>query len=344
MLIIIPCFTPLLPINVSYTIQGTGKVYPKQEWVLTRDVEGGIVSTLFNHELGIISEVSSYKFERGDIANVRFTPFNGSSMRTVSRGDTIGSVQSYLLEERLNTLRLQLQVEKARLRSESAGEKGPIIAEARQRLEYAQEQYKLSKINFDRTKALYRDAVIPEADFNQAENEFRLAEIQIKIAESSLQGAEMGRKPELLQFILTTMRSIENELAFLETKRTGYAIVAPISGNVDYTVVENQVMSVDDTTSLVMTVPIQLNQQAHVKIGTPIEVQIPGQEERLSGEVVGINGEVQILESKQVLFVKAAFKDQNNLVRKGMLVACEFQCDSVSLWKYFNRVIGQWSK
>ncbi len=319
-------------------------MYPRQEWILTRDVEGGIISTLYHHELGIISEVSSYKFERGDIANIQFTPFVNQTTRTVSQGDTVGHVRSYLLEERLNSLRLQLNVEKARLKSESAGAKGPVIAEARQKLAFAQEQLKLSGINYERARALYRDAVISEADYNTAENEFKLAEIQIRIAQSGLDAAQMGQKPELLELILATMNGLENELRFLESKRTGYAIVAPISGTVDYTVIAEQVLSVYDTAAMVMTVPIKLSQQTLVKPGTPIWVRVPGLKEKLVGKVVDINRAVQILENQQVLLVKAEIEHTPSTIRKGMMVECQFQCDTVSLWGYLNRLVGQWSR
>lgn len=344
LLIILPCFTPLLPIQLSYTFDGVGKVYPIREWVLNRDQEGGIISTVFNHQLGVISEVSSYKFERGDIANVRISPFQDINRRFIDQGDTIATVRSYLLEERLNTLRLQLQVEKARLRSEQAGEKGPVIAEAKNRLEFAQEQLSIAKINYDRDKALYDDGVIPEAKFNNVENEYRLAQIQIKIAQSSLDAVEMGQKPELVSFILTTMNAIEQELAFLQTKRTGYHIVSPISGSVDYTTTPDQIMTVDDTSQMVMTVPVKLVHQQYLKLGTPIKIKVPGIEKEIMGELSGVNDEVQILDNQQVILVKASLPNPPQHIRKGIMVQCTFVCDTVELWDYLERTIQNWSK
>jgi hypothetical protein len=341
LLIIIPCFTPLLPIRVSYSFDGTGKVYPKQEWVLTRDTEGGLISTLYDHEWGIISEVSSYKFERGDIANIQITPFQASQKRIVLHGDTIARVRSYILEERINALQVQLAVEKARFRSTSAGEKVPVIAEARQRLEFAREQYNLDKLNFERAKGLYQDAVISELEFNEAENTFKLAEIQIKIARSALEAAEMGEKPEEVALIRATIKSIENELAFLLGKREQYTLVSPISGIADYTVVPEQVLAVDDTSKLILTVPVRLNNQRLVKKGTPLEVRVPGLKEKLAGEVIGLNSEVQVLEGTQVLMVKAEVHDELGVVRKGTMVECTFKCEKIRLWAYLNRLISR---
>ncbi|MEL7533187.1 MAG: hypothetical protein AAFN10_17860 [Bacteroidota bacterium] len=343
LLIILPCFTPLLPIHLSYTFEGTGKVYPIQEWILNRDQEGGIISTVYNHQLGVISEVSSYKFERGDIANVKITPFQNQTVRFIDRGDTIATVRSYLLEERLNTLRLQLEVEKARLRSERAGAKGPVIAEATQRLDYAMEELALAQINFDRSKELYDDGVITDASFNEVENEYKLAQIQVKISTSSLDAAKMGRKPELLSFILATMESIEQELAFLQTKRSGYHIVSPISGSVDYTTNTEQIMTVDDTSKMVLTVPVQLAHQSYLKLGTPIKVKVPGIEAEIEGAVSGINDEVQILNNQQVILVKASFQNPQQHVRKGVMVKCTFVCDTIELWDYLERTIKTWS-
>ncbi|MEM6344844.1 MAG: hypothetical protein AAF927_13215 [Bacteroidota bacterium] len=343
LIIILPCFTPLLPIHLSYTFEGTGKVYPVQEWILNRDDEGGIISTVYNHQLGVISEVSSYKFERGDIANVQITPFQNQSLRFIDRGDTIATVRSYLLEERLNTLRLQLAVEKARLRSERAGEKGPVIAEAAQRLVYAKEQLVLAQQNFDRNKQLYDDGVITEASFNEVENEYKLAQIQVKISDSSLEAVKMGKKPELVSFILTTMESIEQELAFLQTKRSGYHIVSPISGSVDYTTSTQQIMTVDDTSKMVLTVPVQLAHQSYLKIGTPIKVKVPGIKEAISGAISGINDEVQILDNQQVILVKASFQNPEQHVRKGVMVRCTFVCDTIELWDYLDRTFKTWT-
>ncbi|MEO0468494.1 MAG: hypothetical protein AAF206_02645 [Bacteroidota bacterium] len=339
-LIILPCFTPLLPIEVPYSFDGTGKIYPAREWVLTKDADGGMVSTLYNHEKGVVSGVTTYKFERGDIANLHIDEYS-SETGIILQGDTVANIRSYLLEQRIQELTNQLDIEKARLLNERAGAKPPVIAEAKEKLALAEQQMVLAQQNFDREKELFAQGVTAEAVFNVVENDYALAKIQIKIARNSLEAARMGRKPEAIAFINTNIQAVEKELNFLKTKRTGYHIVAPMGGKIRFNIATNQVLQVHDTSSLILTLPVMIQNRYYANPGKKISFRLPGIDTEFKAEIIATNDQVEIIEGKQVIFVKARIErpKANWNIMTGTIVQCKVLGGQIDLWDYIKKTV-----
>ena len=342
-LVLLLLIIPFLPIRVPYTFEGIGRIYPQKAWILEKDNDGGLSSTLHNYQKGIISEVTTYKFERGDIASADLSPLI-LDRGTVNQGDTLAQITSFLLEQNLTVLGNQLQVEKARLRRDRAGEKPPVIAEARRALDFAIERKRLAEINFNRQKVLYDSAAISLQEFQEAENAFSLADIQVKIAESELSSAEIGEKPEEIDLTIARIKSIENEITFLKSKKQGYQVVAPISGKIGENTLPLQVISIIDTQTWIIVIPVELQHQSLVTPGMNIQTALPGVDQITTAEVIQLSQNVEILDSRQVFMVRATIKNPPANVYKGAMTSCKFDTGKILLREYLRRIMSQWKR
>ena len=329
--VFIPAAILALFLPVRYQISGTGKLYPIQEWTLVKDTEGGLISTVHHHQKGIITQLASYRFERGDIA--RFQLDTNRIGPYIQIRDTLGKISSFQLERKLNKLNYDLEVEKAKLIDIRTGQKAPVRQEARQRLIFAREQLKLAEINYQRQKELFDSGAIAEQILNEVENQYRLAQIQVSIAESSLAAAEIGEKPELIRVALAKIENIEQELAFLRTKQSGYHIVAPISGRFSESITPEQVFAMDDTSNWVIVIPVEVGQMQYVEPGSKITTGRDG----LSAVVMDIPNRIEVLDGRQVVLIKAKSIGEQSHMRKGMLFSCKIEAGEIAAWKYLQR-------
>jgi hypothetical protein len=342
-LVLLLLIIPFLPIRVSYTFDGIGRIYPTQEWILEKGTNGGLSSTLHNHRDGIIGEVTNYQFERGDIARVNLSQ-EILDQGFVSKGDTLAKINSFLLEQNLTVLQNRLRVEKARLKRDRAGDKPPVIAEARRALEFATERRRLAEINFERQRVLYDSAVISLEEFQQAENAFSLADIQVKINESELASAEIGEKPEEIELTITRIKALENDIAFLKSKRQGYQIVAPTSGKITENTLPLQVVSIVDTQAWIIVIPVELQHQDMVAPGKKVQVSLPGENNSVEANIISVSRKVEILDSRQVFLVRAAIESTAGSVYRGTLTSCKFDGGKIILREYLARIMGQWKR
>lgn len=100
-----------LPIKVNYNFAATALVYPSNEWYLNRGQDDSYISEMHNYENNSLSDLKNYKFERGDIAEVKL--MNGMNSNTfVSENDTIAYLHSFLIKNELIRLRNLKQMKK----------------------------------------------------------------------------------------------------------------------------------------------------------------------------------------------------------------------------------------
>ena len=332
--VFIPAAIIALLLPIKYQIHGKGKLYPIQEWTLIKDTEGALISTVYNHQKGVITQLESYRFERGDIASFQLdTTRIGLFIR---KKDTLGKISSFQLERKLNDLSYDLEVEKAKLIDLQTGQKAPLQQEARQKLIFAREQLKLAEINYQRQKELFESGAIAEQILNEVENQYQLAQIQVSIAESSLAAAEIGEKPELIRVAIAKIENIEQELSFLRTKQSGYHILAPISGRFSAGITPEQVVAIDDTSSWVMVIPIEPGQIKYLNSGSKVTTD----RDELEANILDVPHRIEVLDGRQVVLIKVKPTGALSHLRKGLLVSCNIECEKVPGWKYMQRKMG----
>ena len=169
--------------NITFPerISTTGKILPAREWLLVKDSDGNLQSSLINYLTGAAEAYSVSQFERGD--NVRFhltRRVNGNGL--IAAGDTIGYLSSNTTELRLAQLRGEIETARASLQLALAAQKESVIEEARQRVRYAEVELVRRQQLVDRIAPQRANGFISDEEYEIAAGELGLAEANLSIA------------------------------------------------------------------------------------------------------------------------------------------------------------------
>lgn len=340
-----------LPVYVPFSFRTTAIVYPVKRWSLKTDLDGNFVGELKNFRTGVIEDLISYKFERGDIAKLRLKPgmVNNSF---INAGDTLGKIHSQFLDEKIQELENSIEVETRTLASGKTGEKQEIIENLRQKKINAEVNYDFARKNYERAQVLIRDSVIAHTEFELAENAFLNASSLVEISRSDYQVAATGLKPEDISLIEERIKSYQRELELSRRLKQDYTLKAPFGGKVIFDLYNLNLnpldyLSISDTSCYLLYAPIRFNYRPYIDNNTSIEFRIPGTEQTLNARVYEISNNVELLpnglnvvSTTQVIFVFAEITDDSPLVFPGLTVQCKLKCDTILLREYARRTLN----
>ena len=112
LIFILLIITIFLPIPVRYNFIAQARVYPLKEWKLCRGTDEGFFSQTYDYSTDALSDFRSYRFERGDIAELKIK--DGIVTDTmVGKNDTVARIESYYLQNEIIRLNNQRDVELA---------------------------------------------------------------------------------------------------------------------------------------------------------------------------------------------------------------------------------------
>jgi hypothetical protein len=347
-LLIIAGLSIFLPIPVRYSFKVTAKVYPVREWKLCRGAEEGLWSETYNYETDALSDFKNYRFERGDIAELRINnniPFD----TLVNKNDTIACIESYFIENEITRLTSLRDIEMANMNVVTTGEKSALVEQAQRQYNYALQQYDLEKKNFSRQERLFRDSVITQAEFDIHENTLKLAEINTQVAYDGLMALTTGEKDPVVKLSDQTIQSYEKEIQRLQLQKDQYTITTPIAGWLGYDpgsgydpllgiVPETgSILRVSDISSLVLKIPIVYEQSSYLSQLHSVTISTPDNKYSLNATFKGFVENVNFIQSRQVIIAKAVTEEFSRGIYPGMLLKCRIYCDRVSLLEYLRR-------
>lgn len=335
LVLVLLAFVVFLPIDVAYSIDTVGRVYPVQEWTLEQESDGSVVSTVYNYRNGRNESFQKFQFERGDIIGIQWRPGLTQS-GSVRLSDSVASIQSFLLEQELLRQENELALARASLRTLQVGRKAPVIQEASQQLELAQERLQLAELNYNRNKALFEAGVIARASFDVFNNEYQLARISVQAAESRLLDVRTGERPEDINVVRSQVRASEREIALLKAKQQRYAITAPLSGQIRFGAEKSSLLVVTDTSAFVLSFPVEEREVRWLPANAQVQVRPPGQLP-FYASLTSYSETVSMLAGKQVRLGHAACKPDSLGLSAGMIIPCTVICDTISLWQYTRR-------
>lgn len=330
----------LLFSKVPYSFAVTAKIYPAQKWVLTRDTDGSLISTLYNHREGGISSYKSYKIDNGDVASLSIIP-NTASSTFLQAGDSVAVLHSALIDERLNLAQSQLSELTAMLQVDMTGLKQADIDRAREELSSAQQQLALDSLNYERASTLFKENAVARAEFELAEGMYKQSLVQVKIAENALASASTGAKKEQISYTLSRIASSKKELDMIQRQKASHTLFSPIAGKADFNVSYEEVISVEDTTSYILHFPVKLSNKPYVSSFSKVFVTYPAGSTPMEGQIVDISNKVEYMSSRQLVFAKAELLEKADNVHSGMFLSCKVVCDEVTLLEYLSRMLLQ---
>lgn len=325
-----------LPIPVRFSFETQAKIYPLSDWKLSRGIDEGFFSQSYNYETDALSDFKNYRFERGDIAELKIRPglrFDSA----INRFDTVASLESYFIENEILRLRNLQDVELANLNVVATGEKQELIDQAQREYNYALQQLDLEKKNFARQEKLFRDSVITPAEFDIYENALRLAEINAEVAFNGLQALSTGQKDPVLVMSEQQIGAYEKEIARLEAQKSQYMIVTPVSGLLTYDSGLGGILKVSDNSRLVLKIPVPYQHSSYLNSLYKVTFSTPDDKITTSATFKGFDESVSLIQNRQFVIAKAITSECIPGIYPGMIVKCRIYCDRVSILEYLKR-------
>lgn len=321
-----------LPIKITYKIKALAKVWPAREWYFMRNQDDSYISELFDYEKDAISHIISYKFERGDIATIRFQQ-SCTTGTQIKKGDTIGYIHSYLIENEIEKIKNQIATKKALLTAEESGSKQSEIDSYYQIFLFAKQALDLEKKNFERVQQLYNDSIIPLVDFEAAENAYKLAEISVDKAEFDYESSKTGEKPAELRIIDEQIIALENEISMLEKLKNKYFVISPIDGIILMDHINSKIFSVAQMETHILEIPVKASNSLYLDKISGIMPSISEYE----AEIIKVNEQANQIEGNQILILKAKLNHPEGNLKPGMMTEVDILCDRITLLTYLKR-------
>lgn len=336
LLLLLAILVIFLPIPVRYSFVASAKVYPLKEWKLSRGQDEGFWSQTYNYETDALGDFRNYRFERGDIAELKILE-NLVFDAPVNINDTVARIESFFIQNEITRLSNLRDVEIANMNVVSTGEKQSMVEQAQRQYNYAMQQFDLEKKNFARQERLFRDSVITPADYDMYENALKLAEINTQVAYNELMSLSTGEKDPVVNLSGQKIRSHEKEIERLEIQKAKYTIVTPIGGLLSYDASIGGIIKVSDISRLLLKIPVAYQQASYLNNLYAVKFSTPDNKITINATFKGFDENINLIQNQQFVIARAITTASTPGIYPGMVVQCRIYCDKVSLLEYLKR-------
>jgi len=337
LIIVLIFFLLNLLIKPNLTIKTLSEVFPKEKWLLIRGTNGQLISSMIDYESGLTVQYNLNQFERGEFISLKYF-FNPQEKKFFNKGDTILSIYSSEVEDRLVTIEGELNIAKANLISQSTGQKEALIKEAQSRLNYVDEKINEQKILFDRSKALYEKNLISQQDYETQKWILDLLEIEKKIYKAQLENFSTGVKLEDIKLLKSQISALESRLNFLKKRKNDLTITSPISGSLLNVFSQDTLMTLINDREVILHTPVKISDLQFLKNGIIVKLQIDNS--YYEGQIVFINKEIKLINNQQVVFISIKLDNRNGKLLSGMVLETLLQIKEISLIEYIQRLLS----
>jgi len=320
---------PFLPIHFPSSIRTYGRIQCAHEWVLMRGIDGQLSANTFNHETGVSEGYHAASFDRS--ASVYFTLNPGMIPgREITRGDTVGVVSSSEVQERLVALNGELATAEGLLAVNTSGEKAVVVQAAEQRLEIAKRRSMEQERSFERSKTLFAQGLLPQGQYESAENAMHAAEDEVALATSALAEARSGAKPEQVRLVSSNIAALKQEIAALRNRAAAHTIVSPITGLVARSTSAEMLLTIADTSRYIAMIPVRLADIGRVTAIPQTLVTFRGLSAPLRGHITSIDHQVTSIGLEKVVIATAVLERTAAPLVVGLPLRCDISCPPVT--------------
>lgn len=159
----------------------------------------------------------------------------------VRKGDQQALIDNREHRKNLEVMKAELEKETAELKLLEKGPKPEEVAKAREQAESARLQSEYSVKEEKRLKALFKEGVIPEEEYEAAENRARVDSSNYEVAKANLELVRSGARPEELEAQRAVIRDLEEKVGFYSRNLELTRLAAPIDGRIVTPYVETMV-------------------------------------------------------------------------------------------------------
>jgi len=330
----------LSPIRLPYSLDVFGKLMPVKMWSLVRSRDGSVISSLQNYVHGTTHAFSVREVGRGDNFTFELHPsvVIGS---TLAAGDTVGTIHSFELAQRLVQLKGKLAIEQAALNLHSTGEKTSVVRAAQQRLVYAQTQADLQRKKLKRLQALFVKNAVSEVDLEIVEGELSLLEIQIEIEGAKLNAEQTGARDPRVDWAQANVDALRQEIDVLERKLSAATLISPIDGRVAGFFSADTLVVIQDVAEYAVILPIPWQNRDDVVVGQEVVLKGVGGTDAPTGRVAYIDPMVRTVNGLPVFPAIISIDTSIESLTPGVIVECSLVCESLLFWQYAWRFLKE---
>jgi hypothetical protein len=302
-----------------------------------KGTDGRLVASTFNYQTGLSEGYRVSNFDPGSSVSfsLRRTLVPGA---VVQLGDTIGSIYSSEMQERLISLNGQLEAAKSLLAVNASGQKAAIVTEAQQRLQFAIRRKNEHLAIETRNEQLFSSGLIPKAEHERVLNEANALQDEIQIAEANLEAARTGAKPEQLALVHANIAALKNEIAAIERREATYTLTSPISGTVYSSFASDTLLTIADTRSYVALIPVRWGDYSRVASTHEPRLTVGTFPKKLEGRIVGVNREMKVLFGQKVVVATGLLDASSGSLMPGMLAHCRIECMPLTVRQHLKRI------
>ncbi len=326
-----------LLIKPDLTIKTICEVFPKEKWILTKGDNGQIISSVIDYTKGRTVQYNLNLFERGEYVSLKFS-FNDEK-KLVNEGDTVVSIISSDVKDRLATIEGELEVAKASLESQNSGEKESLIGEAQARLSYTEEKISEQKVLFKREKALYEKGLSSQQELETQKWIIDLLEIEKKIYKAQLENLSTGVKSEEINLLKSQINSFSSRLRLIKERQKGLTVTAPITGYLTSVFSPDTLMSLVNDEEIILHTPVKIEDLSLLKIGETLKLRIDDLDKDYSGLIIAISREVKLLNNQQVAFISIKINNKDRKLLPGMIKESYLSIKEISFFEYIRRFL-----
>jgi hypothetical protein len=327
----------ILPIPLPYHLVTQGKIIPAKVWVVQRQNDGSLMVTLRDHLNNVVSSYTTYQVERGDVLNFELWPaFHRDG--SIVAGDTVGTVQSNVINGEMARLSGALAVARSALQVNESGEKESLVNAARDQALLNRERAELQQKILERQQDLYNRQLISQETYEITQGTAKIYELEAAVSEAQLKALESGSKPEQIQLALSEINSLEGEIKILEQRLNQCVLISPISGRL-YTLFSADTLLYIADTGRVVYMPIPTASLAEVEVNQVVQVKNESSVDVIKGKIYRIDKMIQRLNAKQVFFVIALLEKESTVLPINQIASCTIQGRSKTPLMYLGKIV-----
>ncbi|MFC1694262.1 HlyD family secretion protein [Candidatus Latescibacterota bacterium] len=327
------------PVKIPYTLEVAGKIYAHKEWIVSRNRDDLLTAVFHDNARGMVNSYFVTVLERGDA--LRFILHRSIVPGfQVSKGDTVGWIDSSTLRQQLSVLNGLVRTQKAILLSAKAGEKESIVEEARKNIEYARAQLEEQKKIVERQKNLYETEFSPYQDYEIALSTMELYAVNVELAEAQLQSVLTGVKKEEIDIISARITSLEEEIDTLLERLEAFILISPLSGMVLDTMSDSTIVNIADLSAYIAILPLKLQIREFVRDQQSVEFEFQGRKKPYRGKIEKLGNVISFHGSDQVVIAKASIETDDNSLLPGAITMCRIVCEPITLYEYLLRALN----
>jgi hypothetical protein len=319
----------ILPIRFPSVVSTFANITAANKWILEKGTTGQLIARTYNYQTGMSDGYRVTNFESG--SSIYFSVAASLKPgRQVAVGDTVGTVYSSEMQERLIALNGQLAAAEGRLAVNSTGAKSAVVEAALQRLQSAKRRRADYEATVTRTQALFDDHLLPQGEYDRVQSTVHNLDDAILIEQADLGAAQTGAKPAEVALAQANIAALKDEIRAISSRAATYTLRSPIAGTIASTSSGDLLLTILATSHYVAIMPVRWSDYARVVATPNARVTIAGFSRRVQGRILSLNREVEVLSGQKVVMATALLDSPPDDLLPGSIARCRIECQPLT--------------